>query len=428
MRRIRTASVLALAALLGADARPALADGLSLGPAPSAILVAPADAGQRVEPPRPTEDEMAPPDESPAPAAPAAPAPEAPGAAAPPRRERLEYTVATGDTLGGIAARHGVTVAALCTANGIGRDATLSIGQKLVIPSGSEPARAPARIHVVASGNTLASIAKSYGVTVEALLEANHLRRTERLRIGQKIRIPGEGVARERTPAEDSRAPGPVSGVQRLSVPGSAPAYYYEPTGPGRMRMRPVIMYLHGRGADPGSYCRRWARVARNLGWVVCPAGPEDRGDGARGWNNNWAQGHGIVMRTIDALRAKYGRRVQLYGNTLIGFSEGAYVAMNVGLREPKTFNRWLILGADSDYWGASGLAALPEARGRVRRVYLITGKHDDVVDDANEVKKWLVHAGVPVRLSTPRDMGHEVALEAKPSMYQAALRWLSEG
>ena len=45
----------------------------------------------------------------------------------------------------------------------------------------------------------------------------------------------------------------------------------------------------------------------------------------------------------------------------------------------------------------------------------------------SNEVLA-LRRAGVPVRVSTPRDMGHEVALEAKPSMYQAALRWLSEG
>jgi predicted esterase len=101
---------------------------------------------------------------------------------------------------------------------------------------------------------------------------------------------------------------------------------------------------------------------------------------------------------------------------------------MNVGLREPHTFNRWLILGADTDYWGAAGVATLPEARGRVRRVYLITGRHDDVVGDADEVRKWLVKAGVPVRVSTPRDMGHEVALEAKPAMYQAALRWLAQG
>lgn len=430
MRLRHFLSVLAaLAAFRGGAAEPARAEGLSLPPAPSAILMAPADAGQKAEPKRPTEDEMAPPEEPqanpPAEAAQTAPAPSAPA----PSHERIEYTVAAGDTLGGIAYRHGVTVAALCSANGIGRDATLRLGQKLVIPPEGETVHAPAQVHVVASGNTPAGIAKRYGITVEALLEANHLRRTERLRIGQRLVIPGAGVGRLHPLPEDAKEPPAASNeMQRLPIAGSGPAFYYEPTGPGRLHMRPVIVYLHGRGADPASYCRRWARVARNLGWLVCPSGPEDRGEGKRGWNNNWPEGHGVVMRAIQALRTKYGRRVQLYGNTLIGFSEGAYVAMNVGLREPKTFNRWLILGADTDYWGASGLATLPEARGRVRRVYLITGQHDDVVDDASAVRKWLVQAGVPVRVSTPRDMGHEVALEAKPAMYQAALRWLSEG
>jgi predicted esterase len=260
------------------------------------------------------------------------------------------------------------------------------------------------------------------------------------LKIGQRLAIPGGDGAlpasHEREHDTDNehetamRVEEPVhdAGMQELPIAGSAPAYYFEPTGAGRSGMRPVIVYLHGRGADPKYYCRRWSHVARDLGWLICPSGQEDRGDGKRGWGNNWIGGRNVVMRAIEGLRTKYGRRVQLYGNTLIGFSEGAFVAMNVGLREPHTFNRWLILGADTDYWGAAGIAELPEAKGRVRRVYLITGGHDDVVDDAAKVRKWLTEAGVPVRVTTPHDMGHEVALEAKPGMYQAALRWLAQG
>jgi len=90
--------------------------------------------------------------------------------------------------------------------------------------------------------------------------------------------------------------------------------------------------------------------------------GPEDRGSG-RGWANNWASGHHLVMASLAALRGKFGRRVQTYGNTIIGFSEGAYVAMNVGVRAPRVFNRWLILAAKADYWGGPGLQALDQAR-----------------------------------------------------------------
>ncbi len=282
--------------------------------------------------------------------------------------------------------------------------------------------------HVVRAHETLGGIAHHYGLKTSLLAAANGIKRSARIRVGQKLTIPAKDESAEEARVHLKPLAETESGIQELPIRGSAPAYYYEPTGPGRLRMRPVIVYLHGRGAEPKYYCERWSRVARNLGWLVCPSGPEDRGGGKRGWNNNWVGGQNIVMEAIDGLRRRYGRRVQLYGNTLIGFSEGAFVAMNVGLREPHTFNRWLILGADSDYWGAAGLASLPEARGRVRRVYLITGEHDDVVDDAAQVRRWLAAAGVPVRVSTPKDMGHEVALDTKPAMYQAALRWLAQG
>jgi LysM repeat protein/predicted esterase len=397
---------------------------------------APAVSAPQARPPSApmTEDEAAPPDESePGPAEP--PAPPAPKPAAPGTHN--EHVIAAGDTLGGIAHHYHIPTDTLATANGITRLTPIRIGQRLIIPAPGEVVHMPARVHVVGRGNTLGGISRRYGVTIEALLAANHLKRTDRLKIGQKLTIPGgEGATPPPAPASspaaaakaDEGPPATDAGMQELPIHGSAPAYYFEPVGAGRSGMRPVIVYLHGRGADPKYYCRRWSHVARDLGWLVCPSGQEDRGDGKRGWSNNWLGGRSVVMAAIEGLRQRYGRRVQLYGNTLVGFSEGAFVAMNVGLREPHTFNRWLILGADTDYWGAAGLATLPEAKGRVRKVYLITGGHDDVVDDAAKVRRWLSEAGVPVRVTTPRDMGHEVALEAKPGMYQAALRWLAQG
>ncbi len=119
---------------------------------------------------------------------------------------------------------------------------------------------------------------------------------------------------------------------------------------------------------------------------------------------------------------------MQLWGNTIMGFSEGAYVAMNVGVRSPRTFNRWLILAADNDYWGGAGLVELKKAGRTLRRVYLITGEQDGVFPALGQVRGWLEQAGVPVRVSTPKDMGHEVALETKAGMYRAALVWLETG
>jgi predicted esterase len=308
--------------------------------------------------------------------------------------------------------------------------------------------------HVVAAGQTLGRIADRYNVTIAALCEANGLARRAPLKIGLKLRIPEgpdavvaeESDAPDETNAETKSSPGqPAEGTEShakeidktdtllaggmhvVTPPGLAPAYYFEPTGPGRHGMRPILIYLHGRGGHPEKDCQRWAPVARRLGWLVCPSGPSPYGDG-RAWNNNWPSAHSATMAAIQVLRKKYGRRVQLYGNTLIGFSEGAYAAMNVGVREPHVFNRWLILAATDRYWGGPGLEALQTAKERVRRVFLITGEHDGVIDGTHQVEDWLGRAGVDTRVITPNDMGHELALDRKPELYHQALAWLDRG
>jgi LysM repeat protein/predicted esterase len=289
--------------------------------------------------------------------------------------------------------------------------------------------------HTVASGHTLGKIAKRYRIKIESLCGANGLDRHANLKIGQKLVIPNGDddpivtLGPDPSDVRDRDEKNPSSthdsnGIQELSVPGAGPVYYYEPTGAGRQSMRPIVVYLHGRGGDAEADCRRWSRIARRFGWLLCPSGPMPHNSG-RSWNNNWVSGQNAVMGAVQALRNLYGRRVQLYGNTLIGFSEGAYVAMNVGVRQPRTFNRWLILGADVSYWGGAGLEALKDAKSKVRRVVLITGGRDQVVDDTRTVAGWLEDRGVPIRIQTPGDLAHEVAIDRMPEMYVSALNWL---
>lgn len=308
----------------------------------------------------------------------------------------------------------------------------------LVSPAAAE------RTHVVGDGHTLGKIAKRYHVSIAAICNANGIERKTPIKPGQKLVIPDTSdkdgsrarasrqaqqakVAPEEAPKKSSASVSSSSGMQVLRVPGYGNAYYYEPTGPGRLTLRPVMMYLHGRGGHPDADCKRWAAVARPQGWLVCPSGPGAMGKG-RGWNNNWTTAHRIAVATLNELRKKYGRRVQLYGNTLIGFSEGAYAAMNVGLREPRAFNRWLVLAANSTYWGALGQELLGDVRSRVRKVYLITGERDMVVEGTRDVREILRKHKVATRISTPADLGHEVDLDDRRELYRAALIWLNEG
>jgi LysM repeat protein len=106
------------------------------------------------------------------------------------------YTVRPGDTLIGIALRHGVTVAELARANGLFWNSWVYVGQRLTIPGGTiSPAPSPAPqpapgVHVVQVGDTLFSIARRYGTSVAAIQSYNGLGNANLIYVGQSLKIP----------------------------------------------------------------------------------------------------------------------------------------------------------------------------------------------------------------------------------------------
>ena len=214
-----------------------------------------------------------------------------------------------------------------------------------------------------------------------------------------------------------------IAGPQRLEVAGEPDAFYYRPKGHG---LKPVIVYLHGRGNNPEDDCRKWAKVATQFGWVLCPQGPEDRGGGSRAWNNNAALGQQIVDKTLQALHAKYRGRVQTRGNVLIGFSEGAFIAMQLGIHEPKTWNRWLILAANDQYWWGDAPGLLHDERKDIRKVYLLTGQNDGVAENTARVGEIVKAQKIPVRVKIAPGMGHEVPGDRMITTYRRPLLWLT--
>jgi predicted esterase len=207
----------------------------------------------------------------------------------------------------------------------------------------------------------------------------------------------------------------------KIDVPGGSEAFYYRPRAKGA---KPVIMYLHGRGGNPAEDCRKWAKVGTQFGWVVCPSGSGVTETGGRSWTNGSVDAQRVVDATIDALKEKYPTKVQRRGNVLVGFSEGAWVAMNVGLKDQRTWNRWLILGASDAYWGDVS-EALDKEKRKVRRVYLLTGENDGVAANTVKVGEALKKVNVPVKVKLVPGMGHEVPADRMVSTYRRPLAWL---
>lgn len=102
-------------------------------------------------------------------------------------------TVQPGDTLSGIAARLGTTVASLVALNGIANPNLIFVGQ--VLRTGGSPQTAATsaaqtgKVHVVMAGETLSGIAAKYGTTVQRLAQINGISNPNFIVVGQKISL-----------------------------------------------------------------------------------------------------------------------------------------------------------------------------------------------------------------------------------------------
>ncbi len=105
----------------------------------------------------------------------------------------LDYRVRSGDTLGEIAQRFGVSVADIKATNGLTSN-TIIVGDVLKIPADDE--ESTGSTHTVREGESLWVIALKYRVTIATLRQANGLR-SDVLQVGSKLTIPGTNTVTE---------------------------------------------------------------------------------------------------------------------------------------------------------------------------------------------------------------------------------------
>lgn len=108
--------------------------------------------------------------------------------------ETSTYVVQAGDTMAAIARRFGTTVAELAQLNNITNPDRISVGQKLIVPSSAGSAgqgsAGQGRTYVIQQGDTLLSIARRFGITVQQLQAANNIADPDRIYPGQVLTIP----------------------------------------------------------------------------------------------------------------------------------------------------------------------------------------------------------------------------------------------
>jgi len=143
------------------------------------------------------------------------------------------HTVQPGDSLSAIAIQYDTTTEAIMSANGLS-STTIYAGQTLVIPAAGSPApsapppsqpqpqqQAAPGTYVVQPGDSIIGVANKFGVTQQALADANGLQPLDRLRIGQVLKIPGAGQIEP--PAQPQQPPPAPALPTATSVPQVQP-------------------------------------------------------------------------------------------------------------------------------------------------------------------------------------------------------------
>jgi murein DD-endopeptidase MepM/ murein hydrolase activator NlpD len=192
--------------------------------------------------------------------------------------------VARGDTVYDLARRYGVSMRALIEANGLRPPYWLKIGQRINLPL--------ARQHVVQRGESIYTISRTYGVASSSLANANGLTNNFTLYPGQTVQIPIQGKTAKRSAsvaAPPSSTASGSKGLRPLAALPKAPAPIPKPTARSGTFIWPVSGKLlsgfgvkgnglHNDGINIAVARGTPVRAAEN--GVIAYAGNEIRGFG----------------------------------------------------------------------------------------------------------------------------------------------------
>lgn len=135
------------------------------------------------------------------------------------------HVVRSGETLSDIASDHGTTVRNLVEANDLSDPNLIVAGSTLQIPGGGSSGSG-ATTYVVEDGDTLGAIARKFGTSVRALVEANGITNPNLIRTGKKLAISGSSgsTSTAAAPAASSGSGKQLSGQRHLVQSGETVA------------------------------------------------------------------------------------------------------------------------------------------------------------------------------------------------------------
>jgi murein DD-endopeptidase MepM/ murein hydrolase activator NlpD len=275
--------------------------------------------------------------------------------------------VAPGETIDVIAQRHGVPATALIEANSLPPGAAVRPGQRLVIPRylGGAPSAAPnasaaaprptpappaalsptqpatvtgtSGLHVVAAGDTLYKISRTYGRSVADLAKANNIEPTATLKIGDRIVIPGgSATAGKSAPKTAPKTAQPLAAPSnaKAAAPKATPAKATPAPKPESSQQAAVVTPSEETptptvAKSDGTPSFRWPVKGR----VIAGFGPKPNGQQNDGINLAVPEGTPIKAAE-DGVVAYAGNELKGYGNLVLIRHANGYVTAYAHAKE----------------------------------------------------------------------------------------------
>ena len=133
----------------------------------------------------------------------------------------------------------------------------------------------------------------------------------------------------------------PLPSVQTpLRIDGFAPAIHLAPEETGAWP-KPVMVFLHGINANPDEQCGWWQKVGQTYGWMLCLRGSPQPGKpkASNLWTHSGvAKTNREIFAALNALKARYPKKVDLNATLLAGYSRGAILAPSLATIAPDRY------------------------------------------------------------------------------------------
>jgi len=211
------------------------------------------------------------------------------------RTEIVYHTVNRGDTVSSIARAFGISVNTILWANNLGSSSYIRPGDRLTILPES------GLLYTVKSGDTLARIANKYDITIDKIIASNNLGST--LKIGEKLILPGARLINENVAVRSSQSSynSGLAVIQNLINPGKTP------TAPSGKMVWPTEGH---RITQYFSWRHNGLDIANKVGTPIYAADDGVVEISAGGWNGGY--GNTILLNHGGGKKTRYGHASKL--------------------------------------------------------------------------------------------------------------------